>query len=283
LGYRAYIDVESFIDYFIITELSRNLDGYRVSVYFHKDKDSNGGKLNMSPFWDFDLCFGNANFFSAGNPIGWASDGIGAGDWYEIPFWWDRFRQDPYFETMLKYRWEKLRENAISKNTINSFIDSCQNILTDAQVRNFEKFDILNTYVWPNNYIGGTYKNEVNYLKTWISNRIDWLDAQIDKIIPSFVVSSPEISSADNFNLIVYPNPFNDRFKVEFKSQSHSKAEIIVENLLGQLVCRKTVQVVLGRQIVEFSYNELGSAGNTFIYKIITEERQVKSGIILHK
>ncbi|HCE56805.1 MAG TPA: hypothetical protein DER09_03155, partial [Prolixibacteraceae bacterium] len=87
LGYRAYIDVESFIDYFIITELSRNLDGYRVSVYFHKDKDSKGGKLVMSPFWDFNICFGNANFFSAGNEKGWASDGIGAGDWYEIPFW----------------------------------------------------------------------------------------------------------------------------------------------------------------------------------------------------
>ncbi len=125
LGYRAYIDVESFVDYFIITELSRDLDGYRVSVYFHKDKDSKGGKLNMTPFWDYNICFGNANFFSAGNPIGWASDGIGAGDWYEIPFWWDRFREDPYFETVLKYRWEELREQVISKNTINNYIDSC--------------------------------------------------------------------------------------------------------------------------------------------------------------
>ncbi len=117
-GKAGFIDVESFIDYFIMTELSRDLDGYRVSVYFHKDKDSKGGKLTMTPFWDYNICFANANFFSAGNTAGWASDGIGAGDWYEIPFWWDRFREDPYFETILKYRWEKLRENVLSKNTI---------------------------------------------------------------------------------------------------------------------------------------------------------------------
>ena len=281
-GYRNYIDVESFIDYFIITELSRNLDGYRVSVYFHKDKDSKGGKLTMTPFWDFNICFGNANFFSAGNEKGWASDGIGAGDWYEIPFWWDRFRKDPYFETVLKYRWEKLRENVISKSTINSFIDSCQILLKDAQVRNFEKFNILNTYVWPNNYVGGTYANEVNYLKNWISGRIDWLDSQMDKIVPSFVVAS-ETTLAGNNNPTVYPNPFSDKFIIEIDSPNSGDVDVVVKNLLGQLVCRKKVAAVQGRQLVEFTYDELGKKGNMFIYTIITEGQLVKSGKILHK
>ena len=282
-GYRAYIDVGSFIDYFIITELSRNLDGYRVSVYFHKDKDSKGGKLTMTPFWDFNICFGNANFFSAGNEKGWASDGIGAGDWYEIPFWWDRFREDPYFETVLKYRWEKLREDVLSKNTINSFIDSCQNVLKDAQVRNFEKFNVLGTYVWPNNYIGGTYINEVNYLKKWISGRIDWLDSQMDKIVPSFVVANHETASTDNFDAVVYPNPFNDKFVIEFDSRNYGDVDIVFKNLLGQFVFTKKVAAVPGKQSIEFSYNELRQKGNMFIYTIITEGQPLKSGKILHK
>jgi len=213
-GYRAYIDVISFIDYFIITELSRDLDGYRVSVYFYKDKDSKGGKLVMYPFWDYNICFGNANFFSAGNPVGWASDGIGAGDWYEIPFWWDKFRTDPYFETLLKYRWEALRENAISKATIDHFIDSCSNLLDEAQARNFEKFNILSTYVWPNNYIGGTYSNEINYLKNWVSDRLDWLDVQIDKIVPLEVhipfVSTSKVSNITETSAIVGGNVTDD-------------------------------------------------------------------------
>jgi len=283
LGYQAYIDVESFIDYFIITELSRDLDGYRVSVYFHKDKDSKGGKLTMTPFWDYNICFGNANFFSAGNTAGWASDGIGKGDWYEIPFWWDRLREDPYFETLLKYRWEKLRERVISKNTINSFIDSCQNVLKSAQVRNFEKFNVLNTYVWPNNYIGGTYINEVNYLRNWISDRIDWLDSQMDKIVPVFVVANYETSSPDNIKPIVYPNPFSEKFSIEIDSRKYANVDILIENLLGQIVCRKTVSTGSGSNKIEFTYNELGQNGNAFIYSILTEGRRVKSGMILHK
>ncbi|HCE56761.1 MAG TPA: hypothetical protein DER09_02925, partial [Prolixibacteraceae bacterium] len=204
-------------------------------------------------------------------------------DWYEIPFWWDRFREDPYFETMLKYRWEKLRENVISKSTINNFIDSCQNVLKDAQVRNFEKFDVLSTYVWPNNYVGGTYQNEVNYLKKWVNNRIDWLDQEIDKIVPSFVLSGPEIANANSFNLVVFPNPFSENFKIEFESGSNAEADIIIENLLGQLVCRKTVNVVPGRQTISFTYDELGRNGNTFIYRIINDGKSVKSGIVLHR
>jgi len=282
-GYRAYIDVESFIDYFIITELSRNLDGYRVSVYFHKDKDSKGGKLTLSPFWDFDLCFGNANFFSAGNEKGWASDGIGAGDWYEIPFWWDRLRQDPYFETMLKYRWEKLRKEVISKNTINGFIDSCQVVLKDAQVRNFEKFNILSAYVWPNNYVGGSYANEITYLKRWISNRIDWLDSQIDKIVPSFVVPNHEINAPDSFEPIAFPNPFSDKFRIEFDLNNDAKVDISVHNLLGQLVCSKTINAIQGSQAIEFTYDELGQSGNVFTYTVSTAGKPGKTGKIMHR
>lgn len=281
-GYRAYIDVESFIDYFIITELSRDLDGYRVSVYFHKDKDSKGGKLTMTPFWDYNICFGNANFFSAGNEKGWASDGIGAGDWYEIPFWWDRFREDPYFETMVKYRWEKLREHVLSKSTINHFIDSCQNLLKDAQVRNFEKFNILSTYVWPNNYVGGTYANEVNYLKNWISGRIDWLDAQFDKIVPAFVVSSDEFL-ASGHKPAVYPNPFHDQFKIEFRSEDFAQVDIVIQNLLGQTIVKKSIQPVPGVHSVGFTGNDLGERGNVFIYTILKDGVPVHSGKILRR
>lgn len=197
MGYRPYTDIVSFIDYFIITELSKDLDGYRVSVYFHKDKDSNGGKLTMTPFWDYNICFGNANFFAAGDPVGWASDGIGAGDSYEIPFWWDRFRTDPYFEAMLKNRWEQLRQNVISKARINTIIDSCAVLLADAQVRNFETYNILSSYVWPNIYVGGNYQNEVNYLKEWIDNRISWLDTQFATIPENL----PTISTAAAANI----------------------------------------------------------------------------------
>lgn len=281
-GYRKYIDVESFVDYFIITELSRDLDGYRVSTYFHKDKDSKGGKLTMSPFWDYNICFGNANFFSAGQTSGWAEEGIGVGDWYEIPFWWDRFREDPYFETILKHRWNELRENVLSKNTINSFIDSCQNVLDGAQQRNFKKFNILNSHVWPNNNVGGSYANEVYYLRTWVNSRINWLDSQIDAIEELFAVSSDEFAFEEN-KALVYPNPFKENFTLQFEINQGSEVEILIRNMLGQTLIQKTQMCFPGRNSFDFSSAELGLNGNIFFYTILFDHQKSMSGKIIRK
>ncbi len=196
LGYRPYIDVKSFIDYFIITEVARDLDGYRVSVFFHKDKDSKGGRLKMTPFWDYNICFGNGNFFGAGDTNGWTADGIGRGDAYEVPFWWDRFRSDPYFESMIKYRWQELRQGPLNIDSLNTYIDSVANHLSEAQVRNFERWNILSNWVWPNNFVGGSYENEIWYLKSWIEQRITWLDSQINAI-NELNLSTPLVQTVD--------------------------------------------------------------------------------------
>lgn len=257
VGYRHYIDVISFIDYMIITELSRDLDGYRVSVFFHKDKDSKNGKLVMSPFWDYNLCFGNGNFMQANNPIGWTADGIGRGDWFEIPFWWDRFRKDPYFETYLKYRWNELRENAFSKNNIYAFIDSCANVVDEAQVRNFQKFKILNKYVWPNPYIGGTYENEVDYLKNWITERLDWLDSQIELIEPAFVIANTNEQLTENYQITTFPNPFNEKISIRFNLSQNAKVDLIILNILGEVVYSQS-------EICNTGINELTLEGKNF-------------------
>lgn len=281
-GYRSYIDVESFVDFFILTELSRDLDGYRVSVYFHKDKDSKGGKITMGPFWDFNICFGNADFMQAWSTTGWAEEGIGAGDWYEIPFWWDRFREDPYFETMLKYRWEELREDVLHKNSINSFIDSCQNLLSDAQIRNFEKFDVLESYVWPNKYIGGSFQNEIMYLKTWISNRINWMDLQINAIEPSFPSSVDELAFDEN-KAIAFPNPFKENVTVEFEINSGSTVKVAIRNSMGQTVAEKSRWCNPGRNAFNFSSAELGAGGNIFFYTILFDNQKTISGKLIRK
>jgi hypothetical protein len=47
-GYGAYLDTDSFIDYHLITEATKNVDGYRFSVFYHKDR---GGKIKADPIW----------------------------------------------------------------------------------------------------------------------------------------------------------------------------------------------------------------------------------------
>ena len=208
IGYRNFIDVQSFIDYFIITETSRDIDGYRVSFFFHKDKDSKGGKLTASPFWDYNLCFGNANFFGGNLTTGWTKDpkpiGIGSGDYgNEIPFWWDKFRTDPYWETSLKYRWEDLRASVMSDASINAFVDSCYNDLKVPAERNFQKWNILNTYVWPNVFSSGTYEQHVEFFRNWVLDRMEWLDGQMELIVPSFERNKIPVADAGE-DLTVY-------------------------------------------------------------------------------
>ncbi len=71
VGYKTFIDVSSFVDYFIMVELSKNTDGYRLSTFLHKDRDGKDPRIHMGPIWDYDLAFGNANYYDSFNTYGW--------------------------------------------------------------------------------------------------------------------------------------------------------------------------------------------------------------------
>jgi len=173
IGYSKYIDVNSFIDLYIINELSKNIDGYRLSTYMYKDRDDNGGKLTMGPFWDYNLAYGNADYCSGGITSGWEVDGGCGGD---NPFWFERLLDDTTYQNKLKCRWEYFRARSLHQDTLFNFIDSVAFYLDDAQQRNFQKWNILGNYVWPNYYVGNTYQDELNFFKNWIGDRITWLD-----------------------------------------------------------------------------------------------------------
>ena len=177
-GYLKYIDIHSFIDFYLINELSRNIDGYRLSTYMYKDKDSKGGKLTMGPLWDYNLAFGNAYYCDGWNVNGWQQDG-GCFDLADVPFWFERLLEDAEYQNTLKCRWEYLRETSFHQDAIFNFIDSMALYLDDAQQRNFQRWDILGNYVWPNYYVGNTYQDEIYFLKGWISDRLIWMDDNI--------------------------------------------------------------------------------------------------------
>ena len=179
-GYAKYIDADSFIDFFLLNELSNNVDGYRLSTWLTKDKN---GKLNMGPIWDFNIAFGNVNYCGGSETNVWAYkfNSRCPGDFWQIPFWWDRLLEDPAFVANLKNRWQQLRGSAFSNGAIMSKIDGYVDTLTFAGAidNNFEKWPVLGEYVWPNNYVGNTFAEEINYLKNWINSRLSWLDNAI--------------------------------------------------------------------------------------------------------
>jgi hypothetical protein len=171
-GYAQFIDVDAFIDQHWLIEMSKNIDGFRYSVFFTKDR---GGKLQVQPVWDWNLSFGNANYHDGDDPTGWYTDRLRTS---EIS-WFRRLNQDPEFAQRTIDRWGDLRRDVFSLSNIFRRIDEIAAQLNEAQTRNFQRWPIMGRDVWPNSYVGDTYQQEVNWMKQWIQRRLAWIDSQL--------------------------------------------------------------------------------------------------------
>ncbi len=177
-GYRKYANVYSFADFFILEELSNNLDGYRASNYMHKDRDSRCGRFTIGPFWDFNITLGNANYCNADLTTGWQLN-LGCAQGSGSSIWMLQMLQDQWFKNLLNCRYNDLRQGILSTASINARIDSFKNLLQQAHVRDSALWQTIGIYVWPNNFIGNSWQAEIDYLKTWIAGRLSWIDANI--------------------------------------------------------------------------------------------------------
>lgn len=142
-GYAKYIDVPSFVDYFIHTELSLNADGFKRSAYFYKERqnaDGTGGKLFAGPVWDYNLAYGNCNFCNANKIDAWCFEG---GNTQPTPAIWQRLLQDPAFRKAVKTRYQSLRKTVLSDKAINDYIDNHAKLVAVAKERHFKEYPEL--------------------------------------------------------------------------------------------------------------------------------------------
>jgi hypothetical protein len=186
-GYAKYIDVDSFIDHHIIVELTKNIDGFRLSTYMFKDRN---GKLNMGPVWDYNLSLGNANYLQGWIPTGWYYSQLSDG---QYP-WWRRLFEDPAFRLRYADRWFEWRENILATSQLLQDIDDTAALLNEAQERNFDRWRILSRYVWPNWFIADTYNEEIDWMGNWLEQRLNWMDSQIGY---EFAAAPPGFSPQD--------------------------------------------------------------------------------------
>lgn len=204
--YRQFIDVNTFIDFMIVTEIGKNVDGYVYSTYMYKDKDSKDGRLKMGPLWDFNLAFGNVDYWAnSQNAPGWMYN-----DSYRM-YWFRRLMADDSFARRFKCRWKELRSTLLSNDYFTNTIDSIASMLQEPQQRNFQRWPVLGNYVWPNQFVGLTYESEVSFLKTWILNRLRWMDTNL-RLSDCDIVTSNENESGSL--LSVYPNPASNTFSI---------------------------------------------------------------------
>lgn len=237
-GYAAYIDVDSWVDTWLLVEFTKNIDGFRLSTYYHKDR---GGKIKQGPAWDYNLALGNANYLQGGNPEGWYGTLLSAD---QYPYW-ERLFEDPAFEHKVQERWHELREGMWSTENLHSTIDAAVNLISDGNPnldqidegepsnpvsRNYDRWSSggygTDRYHWPNCYFAGnwgdcpresplpngrspeTYGDYIFLMKRFVELRAEWIDEQF--AIEIDASQSPgltdkgtqiELSAADNYQL----------------------------------------------------------------------------------
>ncbi len=194
-GYHEYIDAGSFIDFLLTGELALEVDKYKYSTYFFKEKDTDGGKLHAGPLWDFDLGFGNDapwTYGQAGDVWQYLEKDIGR------CYWWERLMQDSYFRNRCYSRWKYLRDHSFSDEAVVNYLDSCALVLDGPQFRNFTQWEIMGLKLYENTFVGQTYAQELAYLKSWTLNRLHWMDTNLIgfQLMPEAALN--EVSEASN-------------------------------------------------------------------------------------
>ena len=167
-GYAAYLDVDSFVRWYLVNELFRNVDANMwSSCWMYKPR---GGKLHMGPLWDFDIAAGNINYNGAWHTSGW---------WIRDAPWFSRLFEDPAFVARVRQVWNEIKTEQLP--AVSGSIAANSLLLQQSQLNNFQRWPILEIYVWPNRDVPGSYAAEVEYLQSWLTARIAWLDSQFNR------------------------------------------------------------------------------------------------------
>jgi hypothetical protein len=179
-GYPSVIDVPTFIDFMVMNEFSANVDAYQISTYFHKDR---GGKLRAGPVWDFNLSLGLDVFGDRSTTDEWQFDNnnnTGA------KFWKDLFDNDTY-KCYFAKRWSQVTSfgQPLNYDSIEDFIDATVLLIEEASEREQLRWNTV-----------PDLDGEVDNIKDFIAERLDWINANIGTFtacnnveVPSLVIS----------------------------------------------------------------------------------------------
>ncbi len=172
LHYTDYIDRDAWVDHGLLNILAANADCFRLSTYMHKPRL---GKLTAGPIWDFDRTMGSSdsrstafNTWSATQP---ATDILTWG-------WWKFLWTDADFWQRYTDRWFALRESTLTTASLTGLVTQFEGQLSEAAVRNYAKWTAFPPRDGPDAGTTATFTDEMDILRTWLTNRTTWIDSQ---------------------------------------------------------------------------------------------------------
>ena len=232
-GWRRLLDAETFLKHFLIGELSGNTDTY-WSVYQYKKRGED--KIYTGPVWDFDIAFDNDyRTYPLNNKSEFVclSGGSVAGDMGN--FVRRIIINDSQTIPQLRELWGAARQQ-ITEEKLCAWIDSLAAEMDQSQRLNFMRWNILNRQEHMNPVARGSYEAEVNYLKEYITRRIEWMDKRLGYVhaptsLPNnLITSSPNsICIWDLLGRVIYQGDTMPVLQAgTYIVRSHGTTEIII-------------------------------------------------------
>lgn len=167
--YSRYIDVDSFIDWYIINEFVKNYDSaFTTSCYCYVKDD---GKIYMGPVWDYDTCMGNQSVATCLDTEGYH---VGTSPWFAS------LLEDEDFFRMLSERWTYLIDSGAIDEYFFDLMDETDEYISESTTLNFKKWkDALSFNGLRGEYLSKySHKAEVEYVRDWMTKRVKWLSSQ---------------------------------------------------------------------------------------------------------
>ena len=213
----GYVDKNTFLRHFLVGELSGNTDTY-WSLYMYKQRDND--TMYVGPVWDFDLAFNNDNrTYPVCNKSDYVyrSGGSCTGNLKKMV---DEFvlRSDESQSLMLDI-WDKARHADLTEESLVAYIDQMEADLDHSQRLNFLRWPILNKKVHMNPQALGSFQAEVDNVRTFIKERLKWMDKRLDyAFVPSGIKDVSVESSESSIDLT---QPY-DVYSVSGQPSGHS-------------------------------------------------------------
>jgi hypothetical protein len=180
-SFRKHLDTKTFLKNFLIGEFCGNTDTY-WSTYMYKQR--NNDTLYTGPIWDYDLAFENDNRTYPINNLTdfiYRTNGSAAGNMRTFV---DNVLASNASKRELYQLWNEVRSEKLTQLSMLSLVDSLATLLNSSQKLNFIRWPIMNTLVHQNPVIWGSYQNEVNNVKNYISGRLTWMDTKLLSLYP---------------------------------------------------------------------------------------------------
>lgn len=167
--YTDLVDMDSLVRYLMLNEFYWNTETMKKSTYMYKDL---GGKLFIGPVWDMDWTSNSQiSAGETGNYRAWMvvtrSAEAQANSWYKSLI------GDPYFVTKLYECYKENRQNFEDIVKTGGILDQQKEYLLESGNANYES-GYVRAHV--------TFESEVERLRTFLQNRLEWLDGQFTSV-----------------------------------------------------------------------------------------------------